>query len=831
MHIHFLRSSVVAGVVGVLGFFALSAVSLRHDHDAAEERAYVEVRNISRLMEQHTAATIRNIDLVLQDIQGHVRERDLADHAQAGPTHELNVLLAAKKQVLPEVHGLHVVDARGDFIYSSVQPMHRVNMADRWHFTVQRDRADQGLAVSEPVVGRTTGQWTMAFTRRLNHPDGSFAGVVVATFLPTSFEPYYQTLKLGTHGSVAIRDEKARLLARFPPRPDQVGVFDPRHPALPYLQRGDREAFYYAHSVVDGAYRVHSLRRVGNYPLYVFAGLAPDDYMADWRRNLVYHAAGGGVLALVVAGLVFFARREEKQRARAEAALEQSEAQSRLVLEQSPIGVFHFGIDLRLTYSNERFAHILHTTVDRLQGLDLTLLRDPVVIPALWAALEGKLGSYEGPYRVTLSDVVIWISFRTGPLRGESGHIVGGVGIVEDVTERYRAAQELRQSEERFRTMADFTYDWEYWQGADGSIIYMTPSCERITGYRVEEFMANPHLLGDIVVAEDRPGFDDHVEHAVFHEGSVVDFRIRRRDGEECWIAHGCRPVRSETGEYLGRRVSNRDISDRKFLEAALTRVNDHLEQRVREEVERNREKDQMLIQQSRLAAMGEMVHNIAHQWRQPLNALAVVVANIKDDFDYGELTEANLQEAVEHCRRLLGKMSMTIDDFRNFFRPDREEVIFDPAKEVDEALFILEASLSSKGIRVDSQLSRGLRVSGFPNQFAQALLNLLVNAKEVLQERRSEGRSIVLRLARADESVVLSVADNGGGIAADVLPKIFDPYFTTKEQGSGIGLYMTKMIVERNMRGSINAENCGEGARFTIVLPLYQGDNNEPDA
>ena len=818
-------------MAGVLGFFALSALSLKLDHDAAQERAYVEVRNISRLMEQHTAATIRNIDLVLQDIQGHVRERDLVERTPAGPRHELNDLLAAKKEVLPEVHGLHVVNAQGDFIYSSVHPVPQVNMADRWHFTVHRDRTDQGLTVSEPVVGRTTGQWTMAFTRRLNHPDGSFAGVVVATFLPTSFEPYYQTLNLGAQGSVAVRDDKARLLARFPPRPDQLGVFDPRHPALPYLQRGDREAFFYAASTVDGVYRIHSLRRVGGYPLYVSAGLAPADYMAGWRKNLFYHAAGGGVLALVVGALVYLARREERQRARVEAALEQSEAQSQLVLEQSPIGVFHFGVDLHLTYSNERFADILHTTVARLQGLDLTQLHDPVVIPPLWAALEGKLGSYEGPYQVTLSDTTIWVSFRTGPLRGPSGHIVGGVGIVEDVTERYRAAQELRQSEERFRTMADFTYDWEYWQGPAGEIIYMTPSCERMTGYRVEEFMADPHLLRDIVVAEDRVGFDDHLAHAIFHEEGVVDFRIRRRDGAECWIAHGCRPVRSETGTYLGRRVSNRDISDRKFLEAALTRVNDHLEQRVREEVEHNREKDQLLIQQSRLAAMGEMVHNIAHQWRQPLNALAVVVANIKDDFDYGELTEANLQEAVEHCRRLLGKMSMTIDDFRNFFRPDREEVIFDPAKEVDEALFILEASLSSKGIRVDSQLTRGLRVSGFPNQFAQALLNLLVNAKEVLQERRSEGRLIVLHLAAEGESVVLSVTDNGGGIAAEVLPKIFDPYFTTKEQGSGIGLYMTKMIVERNMRGSINAGNCGEGARFTVVLPRYQGDNNEPDA
>ncbi len=809
----------------------LSVVSLKHDHDVAQERATAEVKNMSRLMEQHTAATIRSIDMVLRDIQGHVQASDFRDHPVDGRNQALNVLLAEKKQALPEVHGLHVINAQGDFIYSSVQPVPRINMGDRWHFIVQREDPEHGLAISEPVVGRTTGQWTMAFTRRLSNPDGSFAGVVAATFLPNSFEPYYRTLNVGDHGSVSIRDSSARLLARFPPRPELLGTVDSRHPALANLRRQEKEALLEFVSPVDGVQRLIGLRRVADYPLYVLVGLAPEDYMAGWHKSVFYYLSGGVLLAGVVVVLIALARREESQRTQAELALAESEARSRLVLEQSPIGVFHYGLDLRLTYSNERFAQILHTTVERLRGLDLTNLRDARVIPALWDALEGRAGSYEGPYQVTLSDVLIWVAFRTGPLRNDAGHIVGGVGIVEDVTERHLAAEELRQSEERFRTMADFTYDWEYWQGPGGEIIYMTPSCERITGYPAEAFRADPQLLRAIVVPEDLARFDDHVDHSVFHEEGVVDFRIRRQDGEICWVAHGCRPVHSASGEYLGRRVSNRDIGDRKFLEEALTRVNDHLEQRVREEVGRNREKDQLLIQQSRLAAMGEMVHNIAHQWRQPLNALAVVVANIKDDFDYGELTAENLQEAVEHCRRLLGKMSMTIDDFRNFFRPDREEVVFDPAKEVDEALFILDASLNSKGIRVDSQLERGLMVSGFPNQFAQAMLNLLVNAKEKLQERSAGGGFIQLHLAQEGDNVGLSVADNGGGIPEDILPKIFDPYFTTKEQGSGIGLYMTKMIIERNMRGTIRADNDGEGARFTIALPLYKGDKNDTDA
>ena len=201
------RLSLVAGLVGLVGFFVLSVVSLKHDHDVAQERATAEVKNMSRLMEQHTAATIRSIDMVLRDIQGHVQASDFRDHPVDGRNQALNVLLAEKKQALPEVHGLHVINAQGDFIYSSVQPVPRINMGDRWHFIVQREDPEHGLAISEPVVGRTTGQWTMAFTRRLSNPDGSFAGVVAATFLPNSFEPYYRTLNVGDHGSVSIRVE------------------------------------------------------------------------------------------------------------------------------------------------------------------------------------------------------------------------------------------------------------------------------------------------------------------------------------------------------------------------------------------------------------------------------------------------------------------------------------------------------------------------------------------------------------------------------------------------------------------------------------------------
>lgn len=273
-----------------------------------------------------------------------------------------------------------------------------------------------------------------------------------------------------------------------------------------------------------------------------------------------------------------------------------------------------------------------------------------------------------------------------------------------------------------------------------------------------------------------------------------------------------------EVGELVHSFAHMRDQvreSQQRLRQLAAT-----LEERVQQEVARNREKDHLLIQQSRLASMGEMVHNIAHQWRQPLNALGLLIHNIRDDFEYGALTAASLQQATADAQRLLERMSRTIDDFRDFFRPDREMADFDVGAAVRDALFITEASLRNYNIEVAAEIPDGIVAAGYPSQFSQAVLNLLVNAKEALQQRGPGGR-IGVRLAAADGSAVVTVDDDAGGIAPEVLPKVFEPYFTTKEQGSGIGLYMAKMIIEKNMNGSIEASNTPAGARFAISIPL----------
>lgn len=251
-----------------------------------------------------------------------------------------------------------------------------------------------------------------------------------------------------------------------------------------------------------------------------------------------------------------------------------------------------------------------------------------------------------------------------------------------------------------------------------------------------------------------------------------------------------------------------------------LKQLNASLERRVQDEVAKNREKDHLLIQQSRLAAIGEMIGNIAHQWRQPINALTLLLANIKDAYEVKELDRAYLDASIANGHAIIQRMSITIDDFRNFFRPNKEKVCFNVNAVVADVLRILDAAFRNSNIDIDVVGDVNVMAFGYRNEYSQVLINLLGNAKEALQQTKtSDGRVRVGISCREDQAMVF-VEDNAGGIPLDVLPRIFDPYFTTKEKGTGIGLYMSKMIIENGMDGRIEACNIEGGARFVLLTP-----------
>lgn len=268
----------------------------------------------------------------------------------------------------------------------------------------------------------------------------------------------------------------------------------------------------------------------------------------------------------------------------------------------------------------------------------------------------------------------------------------------------------------------------------------------------------------------------------------------------------------------LEGKAEERLLARQKEIES----LNLNLERRVREEVQKSRDKDAVMIKQSRLAAMGEMIGNIAHQWRQPLNALNILLYNIMEFCENKNLDDKEFDSLIAKGNSLIEKMSMTIDDFRKFFKPDKEKRKFSINQTIKYSLSLFNASFKYHHISAEVVENKELFSIGFPNEYSQVILNILSNAKDSIVAKRISGK-LKIEILQKESTAIVKIEDNGGGISENIMDRIFDPYYTTKDEGEGvgIGLYMSKMIIEKHMNGHITAQNSGVGAEFEIITPM----------
>ena len=240
--------------------------------------------------------------------------------------------------------------------------------------------------------------------------------------------------------------------------------------------------------------------------------------------------------------------------------------------------------------------------------------------------------------------------------------------------------------------------------------------------------------------------------------------------------------------------------------------LNTALEDKIALEVEQSRQKDQIMFRQSRLAAMGEMVGNIAHQWRQPLNAMVLIIQSFQMKQMLGKLDDKFIDSQVDEGIKLATSMSRTIDDFRNFFKPNKIEENFSAKRTIQESIDLVQHYYEKLDIKMNLICEEDFETLGYPNEFSQVMMNLFSNSKDVLQDRANQEKhiEIVVKIDNKSKKGKILVIDNGGGVPVEVIDRMFDPYFTTKHQsnGTGIGLYMSKEIIEKQMHGSIEVEN-----------------------
>ena len=271
-----------------------------------------------------------------------------------------------------------------------------------------------------------------------------------------------------------------------------------------------------------------------------------------------------------------------------------------------------------------------------------------------------------------------------------------------------------------------------------------------------------------------------------------------------------------------------------------LVELNNYLEAKVSKEVNQNRKKDIIMFQQARLASLGEMLNNIAHQWRQPLSSLTMIVQSFQTKMSLGKLTQKFVDEKVQDALLLALNMSNTLDDFKNFFSPDKTKSKFYIKKCIEHSMELAKYLLEKENIKIKLIVKQDIEINSFYNELSHVFLNIISNSKDALSSTiHKNDRIIKIILHKYKDFAIINIIDNGGGIDEDIMHKIFEPYYTTKYKsaGTGIGLYMSKQIIEKHMNGAILYKKVSHKIKdkqkfdcslFTIKIPITNDNKNK---
>lgn len=340
----------------------------------------------------------------------------------------------------------------------------------------------------------------------------------------------------------------------------------------------------------------------------------------------------------------------------------------------------------------------------------------------------------------------------------------------------------------------------------NGKILKINKIFEELTEYKFEEI----NTIEKWAKLAYEPNEAEKVKlyiKSLYHKNEITDdgeYKLKTKSGKKIIWHFNSSPFGIENGK-------------RRIISTAL-------------DVTKLKEKEQMIMQQSKMAAMGEVLENIAHQWRQPLSAISTAASGVKLQNELGILNDKLINDSMNMINNSAQYLSRTIDDFRGFFKPDQEKEYFKISLTFEKVMLIVGNKYQSEGINFEKNIE-DIHILNYNNALLQVLINIFSNSQDAFHQNRIKEKFIYIDVFNDEYSAIIQIKDTAGGIPSRIIHKVFEPYFTTKDQsrGTGIGLYMCKEIVTKHMKGTISVQNNQfihnnkkyTGAMFTITLPL----------
>ncbi len=428
---------------------------------------------------------------------------------------------------------------------------------------------------------------------------------------------------------------------------------------------------------------------------------------------------------------------------------------------------------------------------------------------------------YSITYRIVLKNKKVkYVKNQGEVVFEENGKASYLIGILQDITDLKKTQLELEMNQKHLRVILDTQRNIVIVNNGVYLLDANKAFFDFFSEYKsVEDFLKYHNCVYEFFAESNEDGFisasigKDWLESIKKEKGKKDKVLIKRGDKNFIFLVH------SNSIEFYGEHRNVIVFNDITEVE----NYRKHLEDIVKTEIEKRREQENILVQQSKMASMGEMIGAIAHQWRQPLNNLGLILFNIYDGISENNISKEEVDKHYGSARKLINQMSAYIDDFRNFFKPSKKKESFHLQKAIKDALSILSAQLKNNSISINiySNYKEKIYIFGYENEFKHVILNLITNAKDVVLDRGLIEADIDIFINKKDNLIVISIEDSAGGVDDKIINRVFEPYFTTKEnnKGTGIGLYMSKMIIENNMGGKIYVKNSTKGAKFTIEI------------